>query len=156
AGLNPDAAVEIFGSPGDRELTNTDWLDAIYREGRLSIYDLSMSGGDEKTQFYLSGSHTFHEGQVIMSDYARTTGRLNLTHKPSSDLTVSANIALSRQITHGSIDRGNYINSPFISAYLARPNLPIYNEDGTFAPYPNAHLFGYNIVQGVMQELKKG
>ena len=156
AGLNPDDAAEIFGSPGDRELTNTDWLDAIYREGRLSIYDLSMSGGDEKTQFYLSGSHTFHEGQVIMSDYTRTTGRLNLTHKPSSDLTITANMALSRQITKGSIDRGNFINSPFISAYLARPNVPIYNEDGTFAPYPNAHLFGYNIVQGVMQELRRG
>lgn len=156
AGLNPDDATEIFGSPGDRELVNTDWVDAMYREGRLSIYDLSMSGGDEKTQFYLSGSHTFQEGQVIRSDYSRTTGRLNLTHNPSTKLTINANIALTRQITNGSIDRGNFVNSPFVSAYLARPNVPIYNEDGTFAPYPNAHLFGYNIVQGVVQELRKG
>lgn len=156
AGLGSDGAEAIFGSPGDRELTNTDWLDAMYREGRLSVYDLSMAGGDEKTQFYLSGSHTFHEGQVIMSDYSRSTGRLNLTHKPFTDLTINANIALSRQITNGSIDRGNYINSPFVSAYLARPNVPIYDEDGTFAPYPNAHLFGYNIVQGVHQELRRG
>lgn len=156
AGLNPDDATAIFGSPGDRDLTSTDWVDAMYREGRLSIYDLSMSGGDEKTQFYLSGSHTFHQGQVIMSDYTRSTGRLNLTHKPSTDLTINANIALSRQVTNGSIDRGNYINSPFVSAYLARPNVPIYNEDSTFAPYPNTHLFGYNIVQGVVQELRRG
>lgn len=156
AGLNPDDATEIFGSPGDRELTNTDWVDAMYRDGRLSVYDLSLSGGDEKTQFYISGSHTFQEGQVIRSDYTRTTGRLNLTHKPSSDLTINANIALSRQITNGSIDRGNFVNSPFVSAYLARPNVPIYEEDGSFAPYPNAHLFGYNIVQGVVQELRKG
>jgi len=156
AGLNPDDATAIFGSPGDRELTNSDWVDAMYRQGRLSVYDLSMSGGDEKTQFYISGSHTFHEGQIIMSDYTRTTGRLNLTHKPSSDLTINANIALSRQVTDGSIDRGNYVNSPFVAAYSARPNVPIYNEDGTYASYPNAHLFGYNIVQGVNQELMRG
>src|SRR5690554_4261132 len=134
AGLNPDDAAAIFGSPGDRELISTDWVDAMYRESRLSVYDLSMSGGDEKTQFYLSGSHTFHEGQVIKSDYARTTGRLNLTHKPSSDLTINANIALSRQVSNGAIERGNFVNSPFVSAYSARPNVPIYNEDGSYAP----------------------
>ena len=156
AGLDPDDAVAIYGSPGDRELTNTDWVDAMYRTGRLSIYDLSMSGGDERTQFYLSGSHTFHEGQVIMSDYTRSTGRLNLSHKPLPNLTVNANLSLSRQVTNGSIDRGNYVNSPFVSAYLARPNLPIYDEEGDFAPYPNAHLLGYNIVQGVHQELRRG
>src|SRR5690554_3925050 len=156
AGLDPDDAVAIYGSPGDRELTNTNWVDAIYRTGRLSIYDPSMSGGDEKTQFYLSGSHTFHEGQVIMSDCTRSTGRLNLSHKPLTNLTVNANLSLSRQVTNGSIDRGNFVNSPFVSAYLARPNLPIYNEDGIFAPYPNAHLLGYNIVQGVHQELRRG
>src|SRR5690554_1450239 len=156
AGLNPDDAAAIFGSPGDRELTSTDWVDAMYRESRLSVYDLSMSGGDEKTQFYLSGSHTFHEGQVIKSDYARTTGRLNLTHKPSPDLSINANIALSRQVSNGAIERGNFVNSPFVSAYSARPNVPIYNEDGSYAPYPNAHLFGYNIVQGVNQELRRG
>lgn len=156
AGLDPNDATAIYGSPGDRELVTTDWVDAIFREGRLSIYDLSVSGGDQKTRFYLSGSHTFHEGQVIMSDYTRTTGRLNLTHHPSEDFTINANIALARQITNGSIDRGNYVNSPFVAAYVARPNVPIYNEDGTFAPYPSSHLFGYNIVQGVEQELRRG
>ena len=156
AGLDPNDATEIFGSPGDREITNTDWVDAMFRQGRLSVYDLSMSGGDEKTQFYLSGSHTFHEGQVIRSDYTRTTGRLNLTHKPNEDLTINANMSLARQVTNGSIDRGNFVNSPFVAAYLARPNIPIYEEDGDYAPYPNAHLFGYNIIQGVNQELRKG
>src|SRR5690606_12632902 len=156
AGLDPNDAQAIFGSPGDRELTDTDWVDATYRQGRLSVYDLSMSGGDEKSQFYLSCSHTFHEGQVIKSDYTRTTGRLNLTHKPFSDLNINANIALTRQVSNGAIERGNFVNSPFVSAYSARPNVPIYNEDGSYAPYPNVHLFGYNIVQGVNQELRRG
>ncbi len=155
AGLNPADAAQIFGSPGDRDLESSDWVDALYRDGRLSIYDVSMSGGDERTQFFISGSHTYQEGQIIMSDYQRTTGRLNLTHRANERFTINANLSLSQQITNGSIDRGNFVNSPFVAGYVARPNVPIFDEDGNFAPYPSEHLFGYNIVQGVNQELRR-
>lgn len=156
AGLNPADAEQIFGSPGDRDLQSTDWVDALFRDGRLSIYDVSISGGDDRTQFFISGSHTYQEGQIIMSDYSRTTGRMNLTHRANERFTINANLSLARQITNGTIDRGNFVNSPFVAGYVARPNVPIYNEDGTFAPYPSEHLFGYNIVQGVRQELRRG
>ncbi|MFC4874504.1 SusC/RagA family TonB-linked outer membrane protein [Negadavirga shengliensis] len=156
AGLNPADAEQIFGSPGDRDLQSTDWVDALFRDGRLSIYDVSLSGGDERTQFFISGSHTYQEGQIIMSDYTRSTGRINLTHRANERFTINANLSLSRQITNGSIDRGNFVNSPFVAGYAARPNVPIYDEDGAFAPYPSEHLFGYNIVQGVRQELRRG
>lgn len=156
AGLNPAEAEQIFGSPGDRELQSSDWIGELFRDGRLSIYDMSISGGDERTQFFISGSHTFQEGQIIMSDYSRSTGRMNLSHRASERFSINANISLSQQITNGSIDRGNFVNSPFVAGYVSRPNVPIYNEDGTFAEYPTEHLFGYNIVQGVNQELRRG
>lgn len=156
AGLNPAEAEQIFGSPGDRELPNSDWIRELFRDGRLSIYDLSISGGDERTQFFISGSHTFQEGQIIMSDYSRSTGRMNLSHRANERFSINANISLSQQMTNGSIDRGNFVNSPFVAGYISRPNVPIYNEDGTFAEYPTEHLFGYNIVQGVNQELRRG
>ncbi|WP_209332011.1 SusC/RagA family TonB-linked outer membrane protein [Lunatimonas salinarum] len=155
AGLNPLEAEQLFGSPGDRDLETTDWLGALYRDGRLRIYDMSISGGDDRTQFFISGGHTFQQGQIIRSDYSRTTGRLNLTHRANERFTINANISLSRQITNGTIDRGNFVNSPFVAGFVSRPNVPIYNEDGTFAEYPNEHLFGYNIVQGVNQELRR-
>lgn len=156
AGLNPRDAENIFGSPSDTELQNSDWVNALYRDGRMRVYDISLSGGDERTQFFLSGSHTYHEGQVIKSDYSRTTGRMNLSHRVTEKLTIGANLSLARQITNGSIDRGNFVNSPFVAGYVSRPNVPIYNEDGSFAEYPTEHLFGYNIVQGVNQELRRG
>ena len=155
AGLNPATAANIFGNPEDPNLQNTDWLGALYRTGQLGIYDLSVSGGDEKTQFFLSGSHTNQEGQIIMSDYQRSTARLNLTHRPNKRLTVSANLSLAYQRTNGTIDRGNFVNGPFVAGFEARPNVPIYNEDGSFAAYPSAHLFGFNIVQGVNEELRR-
>ncbi|GEO23673.1 SusC/RagA family TonB-linked outer membrane protein [Cyclobacterium qasimii] len=156
AGLTSRAAENIFGSPSDTDLQNSDWIDALYRDGRMRVYDISLSGGDERTQFFLSGSHTYHEGQIIQSDYSRTTGRMNLSHRVTEKLTIGANLSLAKQVTNGSIDRGNYVNSPFVAGFVSRPNVPIYNEDGSYAEYPSEHLFGYNIVQGVNQELMRG
>lgn len=155
-GLATSGSDATYGNPEDPNLQSYDWIDALYRDGRLSVYDISVSGGDEKTTFFLSGSYTKQEGQIVMSDYNRATGRLNVTHRPNKNLTVAANLSLSFQNTNGSIDRGNFVNGPFVAGYSARPNVPIYNEDGTFAPYPSNHLFGYNIVQGVFQELRSG
>lgn len=156
AGLPAANAAATYGDPSDPNLLNTDWVDALYRTGRLSTYDLSLSGGDDKTTFYTSFSHNKQEAQVIMSDFSRTTGRLNLTHSPNKKLSIATNLSLSYQNSFGSIDRGNFINSPFVAGFAARRNVPIYNADGSFAPYPSNHLFGYNIVQGVNQELRLG
>ncbi|WP_215225982.1 SusC/RagA family TonB-linked outer membrane protein [Echinicola shivajiensis] len=156
AGLNPNDAAAIYGNPEDPDLESIDWVDELYRDNaRLSIYDLSITGGDEKTTFYLSGSYTSQEGQIVQSDYKRGTGRLNLTHRPNDKFTVTANLSLAYQRTNGTIDRGNFVNGPFVAGYSARPNVPIYDEDGGFAMYPSDHLFGYNIVQGVYEELRR-
>ncbi|MFC3417511.1 SusC/RagA family TonB-linked outer membrane protein [Algoriphagus hitonicola] len=156
AGLNPASAASTYGNPEDPNLQSYDWVDALYRTGRLSVYDLSVSGGDEKTTFFLSGSYTKQQGQIIRSNYQRATGRLNLTHRPNKKLTVSANLSLAFQNTNGTIDRGNFVNGPFVAGYAARPNVPIYEEDGSFSRYPSNHLFGYHIVQGVNEELRSG
>jgi TonB-dependent starch-binding outer membrane protein SusC len=156
AGLNPANAIAAYGNPEDPNLKSYDWVDALYRDGRLSVYDVSMSGGDEKTNFYVSGAYTKQEGQIIMSDYERATGRLNLTHRPSKKFTIAGNLSLAYQRTNGTIADGNFVNGPFSAGFTMRPNQPIYNEDGTFAAYPSAHNFGYNIVQGVNQETRRG
>ncbi|MCS5490250.1 SusC/RagA family TonB-linked outer membrane protein [Algoriphagus limi] len=157
AGLNPANAAVTYGDPEDPNLQSYDWVDELYRNGRMSIYDLSVSGGDDKTNFYLSGSYTAQEGQIIQSKYERATGRLNVTHRPNKKLTIGANFSLAYQRTFGTIANGNFVNGPFSAGFTMRPNVPIYNEDGSFkADYPSNHNFGYNIVQGVYEELRQG
>lgn len=157
AGLNTANSDATYGNPEDPNLQSYDWVDELYRNGRLSVYDLSMSGGDEKTNFYVSGAYTKQEGQIIQSSYERATGRLNLTHRPNNKLTIAANLSLAYQRTLGTIADGNFVNGPFSAGFTMRPNVPIYNEDGTFrANYPSNHNFGYNIVQGVYEELRRG
>jgi len=153
-------AYAVFGDPNNDDLTNFDWVDAIFRTGQLATYDMSLSGGDEKTSFLLSMSYQMQEGQIVMSDWQRGTARLNLTHKPSSKLTIGANLSLAYQRTFGAITNGNFVNGPFQAAFTAQPTSTAYNDDGTFRnPYPasgSGHLFGYNIVQGVNEEVRLG
>lgn len=164
AGLKRDAfvnsgrpainAANVYGNPDDPNLPNNSWVDATFGDDRLSVYDISLSGGDDRTTFFLSGSYTDQGSQVIKSDYERATTRLNLTHRPNKKFTVNTSLSLAYQKTNGAIDRGNFVNSPFQAGFTARPGVPIYNEDGTFRDYPSDHLFGYNIVQGASQELR--
>lgn len=156
----PTGAHTVFGNPNDGSLINYDWVDAIWRTGQLATYDISMTGGDDKTSFLMSLSYQMQEGQIIKSDWQRGTARLNLTHKPISKLTIGANISLAYQRSFGTITNGNFVNGPFVAGFSAQPTSTAYNDDGTFKnPYPasgSGHLFGYNIIQGLHEEVRLG
>lgn len=155
----PSGSYAVFGDPNDTKLINENWVDQMFRTGALNNYNVSMSGGDEKTSFLLSGSYTKQEGQIIKNEYERGTMRLNITHKPIAKLTLGANISLAYQSTFGAIANGNFVNGPFQSAFVSQPTSPAFNPDGSFAPYPlsgSGHNFGYNIKQGAEQEVRLG
>ncbi|MBS9462582.1 TonB-dependent receptor [Flagellimonas sp. 389] len=59
--------------------TNTDWQDAILRTGIIQNYELSASGGNEKTRYYTSVAHYDEEGIVLNTGLERTTLRFNST-----------------------------------------------------------------------------
>ncbi len=76
---------------------NTDWQDQLYRNNAQSQQvDLSVSGGSDKTRFYVSGFYNKQEAVVINNTFYRYGGRLNLDHKATDRLTVGLNLALNR------------------------------------------------------------
>lgn len=162
-GLDPareGGAYQFYGNPATDTVANYDWLDAMFQNGRLRTYDLSMSGGDDKTQFFIGGSYNLQEGQIIMSDWERITGRMNVTHKPTDKLTFSTKLALTHNRTFGSIENGNFVNGPFIGAFASWPTSPAVDENGNYNRYPTnpllSHLFNYNILEGVNEEVRLG
>ena len=60
---------------------NSDWLDAIYRTGSIQNYNLSFSGTEGKTSFYISGNYFNQEGTIIESDFKKYGGRINLENQ---------------------------------------------------------------------------
>jgi TonB-dependent starch-binding outer membrane protein SusC len=117
AGLT--GATTLFGDIANpSSIVNYDWSKAMFRDAKLSTYDASLSGGDDKTSFLLSGSYQTQDGQIIQSNFKRGTTRLKLTHKLSNKITVGANIALSYVSTFGTIANGNFVNGPFSAVFL--------------------------------------
>jgi TonB-dependent starch-binding outer membrane protein SusC len=62
---------------------NTNWQDEIFRKAFTQNYQLSLSGGDEKTTYYISGSLVNQQGIVLNNSVKRATFKINLDHKVS-------------------------------------------------------------------------
>jgi TonB-dependent starch-binding outer membrane protein SusC len=76
---------------------NTNWEDQLYRKNATSQQvDVSVSGGSEKTRFFVSGFYNKQDAIIINNRFNRYGGRLNLDHKVSDRLTVGLNLALNR------------------------------------------------------------
>lgn len=94
----------------------------IYETGRIIDNNLSMSGGSERTTFYLSAGQLDHNGFVVGDkDYLkRYSIRLNGSHSVFDNLTVGASASYIQ--TKGSgIDRGNAVNGLTLNAQRQPP-----------------------------------
>lgn len=76
---------------------DTDWQKALYNKNANSNQvDLSLSGGNDKTRFFISGFYNTQEAIVINNKFYRYGGRLNLEHSATDWLNVGINLAVNR------------------------------------------------------------
>jgi TonB-linked SusC/RagA family outer membrane protein len=121
------------GLENPASLPYTDWFDEISNTNApIQSYDLSVSGGNEKNTYYLSGSYLDQEGIVDKSDFSRASLRANGSHQPKKWLTIGENITLTKT-SQNEILEGDEWNNILISAMNMDPVSPVYNEDGSFA-----------------------
>ncbi len=117
--------------------TDTDWIDLAFRDGIQNRQTLSASGGNDKTQFFVSGNYFNDQGVLVKDDYERYGLRANLKSQLSKTFHLTSNIAMRG--TRGS--RGN------VSTYQAFTNTPFdspFDSDGNpvNAKDPNVEWFG--------------
>lgn len=141
AGLKPVFSQEEVNAPK----YDVNWLDEILsKNSKVNSLQLSISsGGNENTQFYTSFNYFNQDAALIKGGFDRYALRANIVHKINDFITLGTNTALSRT-GRNETPVDNSIYSPFPRALVARPDQPIYNEDGTFAinSYNNpVHMF---------------
>jgi TonB-linked SusC/RagA family outer membrane protein len=73
----------------------TNWQKETFRSGIIQNYQLSVSGGSDKTNFSISGSFRDEKGIIINSDFKRYTFRTNIDHDVSSRLTLGCTFNLA-------------------------------------------------------------
>lgn len=126
--------------------TDTDWLDLIFSSATMQNYDLTVSGGTDATQYFLSAGYLNQEGVLDGSEFDRYTVKLNLTRKVNDRIEIgtSINTALTE---HDRLPANSpYFGSPpgiVYSAMVHSPTVKPYNADGTINQLNNqSHLGG--------------
>jgi TonB-dependent starch-binding outer membrane protein SusC len=135
-------------------LPTYDWQDAAFRTGSIQNYELSASGGNDKTTFRIAGNYSLQEANVTKADFKRAGLRFDIQNKATDRLTLGASVNLSTFNQNNPFaTSGSFLGSPAFSASGLIPVNPIYNADGTYYGVPGqtpANLIGtlnQNIIQ---------
>lgn len=109
----------------------TDWQNAVFRQAAMQNYQMTVSGGSEKTKFAISGGYHFKEGIVVGSDFTRLSAKVNVDHSFSDRIRVGNSFLASR--TSENITFNDNSSGVVYTALLMVPNAPVRNADGSFA-----------------------
>ncbi|MCE7070196.1 TonB-dependent receptor [Dyadobacter sp. CY327] len=91
-------AVELDGIAKNR---TTDYQDMILRQGFQQNHSVGVQGGNEKTQFYISGGFFRDKGISEGLDYTRTSLRANIDHNINSRVKVGISSYLMYSVRNG-------------------------------------------------------
>jgi TonB-dependent starch-binding outer membrane protein SusC len=123
-------------------LNNTDWINEVLRAGIVQNYNLSLSGGNKFSTFFLGVDYNSEQGTLLRTSNNRITLRLNSEHKILKRFTVGENFNFS-QNNYRSQDERNEYNSPLSTAVQVYPFIPVMATDnsGNYA-YRGAGISG--------------
>lgn len=121
----------------------TDWQDEIFRKGVTQNYNVAVGGGNEKSNYRVSGTWSDFQGVVKGTDKQRFTTTANVFQKLLNDkLTVDGNMAATFEENDYQDFGGNGPKDIMYQAFQRSPLQPVTNEDGSF--YENtAYGFQY-------------
>ncbi len=109
-----------------------DWIDRVKnKQAPVSNIQASMSGGGEKSSYYMSLGRYREEATIGTGRFERYTGKVDITQQVNNWLKLSGNLNISQGVS-----RDN--SYPLVSAFNARPDTPeelIYLPDGTLTYY---------------------
>jgi TonB-linked SusC/RagA family outer membrane protein len=97
---------------------NTNWQDQVFQKAPFQQYDLSASGGNEKTHFYFSGQYSDQKGILISNRYQRISARFNIDHQATEKLKFGVNLAATRSLNNR-VPNDNAFSTPMQIVALA-------------------------------------
>ena len=113
---------------------DVNWMDEVFNSAAmLQSYELSVSGADEKTNYYLSGGYYSQEGTAAGSLFDRYSGRVNFDRRAAKWLKVGANMMFNFQNIQQA-DEGAYtLVTPISAARFMMPYWDPHRADGSLA-----------------------
>jgi TonB-linked SusC/RagA family outer membrane protein len=127
---NHIAGTNVYADPESFAGKSTDWQDLIFKDGITQNHQLSLSGGTEKSRYYLSGNYVNQSGLVVNTNQKKYALRSNIDTRISNKFTAGLNFYVSHINSHNTADIGGKGN-PLMSALAWGPTEPVYDDAAT-------------------------
>lgn len=122
----------LEGGKGDPQtLTTYDRIGLIFQTAQSENVDLSLSGGNEKTQYYLGGSYTNQEAIVKPDWFKRYSLKINLDNNITDQIKIGTSTSLVRTLRNMSAN-GNVPNGTVNGALYTPSYYSLFTEDGNY------------------------
>ncbi|MCI1640134.1 MAG: TonB-dependent receptor [Bacteroidales bacterium] len=142
---NASSVVQRALIQGDylKDFPDVNHLKEIFHVAPINSHELSISGGNDKTQYLLSGSYYDQDGIIKHTDYNRVSFRSNIMTQAKSWLKVGINAT-------GAFSKNRYISSSgdgYVSeggsvvryALFRNPAIPVKNDAGNYVDLPSEY-----------------
>ncbi len=106
----------------------TDWQEEMFRNAPLTNHNISVSGGDTRTQYFLSASYSDQEGIAVGSKFKRMSVRLNLDNKTTDWLKIGTSLQLVNLDNNVTTTDGELIQKTLSQT----PDIALQNPDGSW------------------------
>lgn len=128
--LIPDEIMPYIN--GESGLIDTDWQDEIFRNGITTKHSLSVNGGSNGVDYFISGNYAKENGIVIGTGQETFGGRANINVKYNK-VRFGVNTSIAHMLYDIVPTEDRFSKETVVaSALAAAPIFPVYNEDGSY------------------------
>jgi TonB-linked SusC/RagA family outer membrane protein len=131
----PDAYTPKYTEAEIANAKTTDWIDEVTRTGVQQSHNVSIAGGSDKSKYLASLNYFDQKGILKNSNMQRFTINLNNDYEFSRYVKGGLTFNISRnKYDNVPLGTGQFENSGILGvATFFEPNIPVYNEEGTFS-----------------------
>ncbi len=113
---------------------DVNWLDEVFKSAALlQNYELSVSGANEKTNYYVSGGYYNQEGTAVASGFERYSMRANFEQRAAKWLKIGMNTMFNYQEIEQADEGQMTLVTPISAAQFMMPYWDPHRPDGSLA-----------------------
>ena len=112
---------------------NTDWNDILMRDAFSQEYNISISGGTEKVNYYTSVGYNDEQGNVKSVGNNRFNVTLKTDYRINRFLKLGASVYANQRKQNTYLTDYNSFTNPIYYSRIANPYQTVYDADGNYA-----------------------
>ena len=114
----------------------TNWIDEVIENGWITDHQLSVSGGSEKHQYFVSMNYFNNEGIMLTTFQERFSFRANTDNQITDHIKIGNSFSYSRgsQFNNNAGNR-TFIHGSFTNLYQGLPTMPIFDNENSTTGY---------------------